>query len=80
MEVLQVKKFNALQEKRYNEACKAWKPEDGGFPQAAFYFSCTNQGQFRETGYIAFDYRANVWRATKKEAIEAFNFRGANYI
>jgi hypothetical protein len=80
MEVLQVKKFNALQDIKYSKACQEWKFGNGGFPQAVFYFSCTNWGQFRRTGYVAFDYRANVWRKTKREAIEAFNFRGSSTV
>ncbi len=72
MKVLQVKKYNARQEVRYHEACEAWKSEEGGFPQAAFYFSCTNNGNYRKVGYIAFNDRKSVWGLTKKEAIRAF--------
>jgi hypothetical protein len=72
MKVLQVKKYNKTQEKRYHEDCRSWKPQKGGFPQAAFYFFSTNFGSFRKTGYVAFNEGSSFWRPTKKEAVEAF--------
>jgi len=72
MEVLQVKKYNALQEIKYDKACHEWDSAKGGFPQAAFYFFSTSFGTFRQTGYVAFGGQKSVWRPTKKEAILAW--------
>lgn len=66
---------------KYCKRCDEWS-EKGGFnsrqmfPQQAFYGFYTRQGQFRETGYVAFTEHKAVWRKTKKEAIEAFIERG----
>jgi hypothetical protein len=72
MQVLQVKQYNAKQKAKYSEATSAWRPEQGGFPQAAFYFFSTSQGQFRRKGFVAFENNKAIWRSTKKEAITAF--------
>jgi hypothetical protein len=72
MQVLPVKKYNLMQELRYDEACKNWRLEQGGFPQAAFYFFSTQQGSFRQTGYVAFGDNRAVWRKTKHEAIKDY--------
>jgi hypothetical protein len=72
MKVLQVKKYNAIQKIKYSKSCEKWKPLDGGFPQAAFYFFSTTYGTYRKTGYVAFEKNKAIWRPTKKEAMEEF--------
>ena len=72
MQVVQVQKYNAMQEIKYTERCREWHPDDGRFPQAAFFFFSTNYGAFRKTGYVAPEHNRAVWRPTKREAIQAF--------
>lgn len=79
MTILPVFKYNQQQELKYHAACQAWKPEEGGFPQAAFYFMCTHRGDFRKTGYVAVDDHAVLWERSKyalKRAIASYLMRG----
>ncbi len=72
MKVLQVQDYNNLMETKYHEATKAWKPSEGGFPQADFYFFSYN-GKFRKTGYVAFDEHKAVLRPRKKDALRVYS-------
>lgn len=73
MTVMHVTEYNRVQERKYSEACSKWRPETGGFPQAAFYFF-SNQftGALRKTGYVAYDERTAILRPTRREAIQAY--------
>lgn len=78
MKVLQVKEYNRIEMQKYSKRCDEWSDLGGHnsgqpFPQQAFFGFYTNQGQFRQTGYVAFNDKKACWRATKKEAIEAFS-------
>ena len=78
MQVLQVKNYNNSEMARYSKACENWS-DNGGlnsgvyFPQQAFYGFYTNRGEFKQTGYVAFNDKKAILRKTKKEAIQAFN-------
>jgi hypothetical protein len=79
MKVVHINKYHGLQQAKYSKACREWKPSQGGFPQAAFYFFSKPTGEFYKSGYVAFgDGEAGarghkaVLRRTKKEAVEAF--------
>jgi len=78
VQVLQVKKYNSREMVEYGKKWDEWSKE-GGYnsnnypPQQAFFGFYTPQGQFRQTGYVAFEQNRAYWRPTKKEAIEAFN-------
>jgi hypothetical protein len=71
MKTLQVKEYNRLQGIKYDKACREWQPLKGGFPCAEFYYFSYN-GNFRRTGYVAYDDYKSIWRPTKHEAIKAF--------
>lgn len=66
-----VKKYNQRMLKKYDQDVEAWKKEDGQniIPQIAFYLFYTEQGDERQTGYIASIERGHYWSKTKKEAI-----------
>ena len=77
MKIVHVKEYNRIELDKYSKRCDEWLKKGGynsrlDFPQQAFYGFYTQQGNFRETGYVAFDQQKAVWRRTKKEAIEAF--------
>ncbi len=74
MQVVPVKEYNRQQEIKYSQDCQDWTSSQGGFPQAAFYFFSTNRGEFRRTGWVAFDKRSAVLRKTKQAAITAFSY------
>ena len=85
MQVLHVREYNRIEMQKYSKRCDEWQAEGGYnsrqiFPQQAFYGFYTNQGQFRQTGYVAFadktagDKRSvALWRSTKKQVIADFN-------
>ena len=52
MQILQVIEYNNRQSVKYHEACQAWEPNEGGFPQAAFYFMSNARGDYRKTGFV----------------------------
>ena len=68
MQTTTSKKYEEIMMRRYHEACSKWKPEEGGFPQIAFY------GFHKSYGYVTYDLEIdiNCWRKTKKGSIEAF--------
>ena len=72
MQVLQVKEYNRKMENKFhNDYAKYGRGERSGEPQIAFYLFYYN-GQERQTGYVAFNDKSAVLRATKKEAIKEF--------
>lgn len=73
MKILTALEYNKQAENKYGEACKNWKMEDGGFPQAAFYFFSTRDGNFRRYGYVASGDHKAYWNKTKKGAIEMYH-------
>lgn len=77
MKVLKVRDYNDLQGIEYDKRCKEWTPEQGGFPQAAFYFFSNHVGRYaglyRLTGYVAYDEHKAILRDTKSQAVAAFN-------
>ena len=76
MQTLQVKKYNALEMVKYSKVCDDYSNKGDysqPFPQQAFWGFYTNQGNFRETGYVAFDNRRAVLAKTKKLAVIKFN-------
>lgn len=62
------KKHEEIMMQRYHLACSNWKPEQGGFPQIAFY------GFHKSYGYVTYDLdkHSACWRRTKAESIKAF--------
>jgi hypothetical protein len=70
MKVITVKEYNQMEMRRYEKAWDEWE-KNGGYnsrqihPQQAFYGFYTRHGQFRETGYVAFNNRKAVWRGQK---------------
>ena len=84
MKILPVREYNRLDLIKYEKRWDEWAGK-GGYnsnqlhPQQAFYCFYSQSGQFRKTGYVAFDDNRAIWRKTKKEAIAAFMKRGDNH-
>jgi hypothetical protein len=68
METTTAKNYEEIMMQRYSEDCGNWKPENGGFPQIAFY------GFHKSYGYVTYDLEIHsaCWRKTKSESITAF--------
>ena len=66
--------YNRLEIIKYYNKCDEWRKENNNniIPQQAF-FGFYHNGNFRKTGFVAFDDNKAVWKKTKKEAIEYFN-------
>lgn len=71
MEVLPVIEFNQHALAKFKKACSEWRPEQGGFPNVAFYVFYDGAGNQRKNGFVASVGDAHYWRPTKKGAIEA---------
>jgi len=77
MKVLQVKQYNQYDLQRYSKKYDEWR-EKGGYntnnypPQQAF-FGFYHNGNFRQTGYVAFDEHSAYLAKTKREAIKKYN-------
>jgi len=67
-QTLTAKNHDAIMINRYKTDCAKWIPENGGFPQIAFY------GFHRKYGYVTFDLdlHTSCWRKTKSKSIIAF--------
>ena len=73
---MQVKEYNRMEmmeyDKKCNELAEEWRQGNCSFPQQSLYGFYYN-GNFRQTGYVAFDGRRAILRKTKKQAIQDFN-------
>ncbi|MDD4290601.1 MAG: hypothetical protein PHH83_05040 [Patescibacteria group bacterium] len=76
MKILQVQKYNEYDLQRYSKRYDEWR-DNGGYntsnnpPQQAFYCFYHN-GNFRKTGYVAFDEHSAYLAKNKKEAIKKY--------
>jgi hypothetical protein len=68
--ILQVQKYNKLQEAKWKEDCENHNPSKGGRPQLAFYVFSTNKGNYRKSGFVLKTKRGALLFKTKKEAIK----------
>ena len=68
-EIITAKQYQARQETKYHNDCKKWEPEQGGFPQAAFYFFSDKNGNHRQAGYVLICGGSHFWRKTKRECV-----------
>ncbi len=74
MKIETVQSYNAKQEIKYHQDCQNWLPQNGGFPQVAFYlFSSVKTGQLLTFGYVASNERSAFFARTKQKAITKFN-------
>lgn len=62
--------YNARKRVAYSEACKAWNPSTGGFPQIAFYLWFDEEGNEQTEGYIGSTERASYWAPTMRKALD----------
>lgn len=77
MTITHVTEYNRKASIKYAERCRSWNREQGGFPQAAFYFY-SYRNQLRKTGYVleyplGGDRTGSHWFKTKREAVEYSN-------
>jgi len=67
MEILQVKQFNYLANKRYEEAVKKFEFGKGGFPFRPMFVFQTPEGHDRKRGYVICEGNSFKFCLTKKE-------------
>ena len=67
MEILQVKQFNYLANKRYEESVKNFEFGKGGFPHRSMFVFQTPEGNDRRKGYVVCDGNNYRFCLTKKE-------------
>lgn len=73
MRLLHVDDYNAQQRIKYTEKCKEWEPNQGGFPQATFYFFTDKNGNMLTDGFIAYDDKKAIFAPTIIGAKRRYN-------
>jgi len=67
IQILQVKQFNFLANKRYEEAVKNYEFGKGGFPFRPMFVFKTPEGKDRQRGYVICKENSYKFVLTKKE-------------
>jgi len=72
MIVEKVRNYNQKMMVKWRKDCDVWRDENykNPMPPLAFYCFYTEQGNERQTGYVASHERTAIWRPTKKESLQ----------
>lgn len=72
MRIMNVYAFNQEARNRFQSACDAWRPGQGGFPSVAMYMFFDENGNELQEGYVATEGSKHCWGRTEEEAKKAF--------
>lgn len=68
--LMRCEEYNAMQQEKYDKRCEEWNYKNSLniFPQIAFYFFWTDDGEKRTDGYVVIAGRSHKWFETKEVA------------